>query len=272
MLFDDGGWALLTRSGRRGSVPPRPLHSLLVLVVVLWGRLWPRAPLTPRSLRRCRTRRPRCARTASASPRSVRRRDVPRRSFTFLALGTVLEFALIAIAMWAFGATRGPLQLRTGDARADRDRGVAGNIQRARRRDVDRVARFRGARSRERVRDSVRSRAHGVGGRSRGARHDATRVLFAALVVVGVARARVGAPRRRRRVARAAIRQPLEHHQGRPRHRDHPPDGRARAIGPASLLACARSARSRRHQESVKANDFGFSKARVLVMPLGLFR
>ncbi len=115
VLFDDGGWALLTlRSAYdRGS----PSVWALLTIVTLFGAVVSLVPLAGvlTSISH--------ATPELAAPRP--KHLAPYIVVTFrpllymLAMGTALELALIAVAAWVFGAVREGLQARYGDARAD---------------------------------------------------------------------------------------------------------------------------------------------------------
>ncbi len=115
VLFDDGGWALLALRASFDRASPA-FFGLLVLVAVLGsvlGVLPLSALLTSMSHATPDTRAPRARHLA------------PYLVATFaplvylLALGAALELSLLAVAAWAFGATRESLEPRYGDARAD---------------------------------------------------------------------------------------------------------------------------------------------------------
>jgi hypothetical protein len=122
VLFDPGGWALLALRGAYDRASPA-LFGLLLLVTMLGaaaGLLPLSALLTSISHATPDTRAPR--------PRHL----APYLVATFapllylLALGTALELALLAIALWAFGASREALEPRFGDARADQIAALVG--------------------------------------------------------------------------------------------------------------------------------------------------
>ncbi len=122
VLFDPGGWALLALRGGYDRASPA-LFGLMVIVAMLGaalGLLPLSALLTSISHATPDTRAPR--------PRHL----APYLVATFtpllylLALGTALELAMLAIALWAFGASREALEPRFGDARADQIAALAG--------------------------------------------------------------------------------------------------------------------------------------------------
>jgi hypothetical protein len=115
VLFDDGGWALLAL--RTAWDRLSPAVSSLLLLVVVGGAVVGLAPLSAL-----------LASISHAAPdmRAPRPRHLApyvvatfRTLLFLLAIGSALELALLAVAMWAFGATRDALQTRSGDARAD---------------------------------------------------------------------------------------------------------------------------------------------------------
>ena len=115
VLFDDGGWALLAL--RSGWEKASPAFFGLLFVVTIVGAV---AGLVPLSAL--------LTSISHATPdmRAPRLRHLaPYVAVTFaplvylLALGSAMELALLAVAAWAFGATRETLEPKYGDARAD---------------------------------------------------------------------------------------------------------------------------------------------------------
>lgn len=115
VLFDDGGWALFAvRSAwERGSSGFFGLLAIVALFGAVLSLLPLSALLTSLSHATPDTRAPR--------PRHL----APYVAATFsplaylFALGTALELALLAVAMWTFGAVSEAMKLRTSDPRAD---------------------------------------------------------------------------------------------------------------------------------------------------------
>ena len=115
VLFDGGGWALLALGPAYGRVAPALWGFVLLLMI--FGAVLGLAPLAAL-----------LASISHATPelRAPRPRHLgPYVVATFgplvylLALGSALELALIAIALWAFNAASGWAEPRWGEARGD---------------------------------------------------------------------------------------------------------------------------------------------------------
>jgi len=115
VLFDDGGWALLSLRSAWDKASPAFFGLLFVVTIVaaIAGLVPLSALLTSMS-------------HATPDMRAPRLRHLaPYVAVTFtpmvylLALGSALELALLAVAAFAFGATREALEPKYGDARAD---------------------------------------------------------------------------------------------------------------------------------------------------------
>lgn len=115
VVFDDGGWAVL-------ALKPAYDHASsaiwgLAFFLIVLGSIVGLAPLsalmTSISHATSDTRTPR--------PRHLAPYVVAmfRPMLVLLAFGTVLELALLAIALWTFSAVHDALEMRTGAARAD---------------------------------------------------------------------------------------------------------------------------------------------------------
>jgi hypothetical protein len=115
VLFDDGGWALLALRSAWDKASPAFFGLLFIVTIV--GAVAGLAPLSAL-----------LTSISHATPdmRAPRVRHLaPYVAATFaplvylLALGSALELSLLAVAAFAFGATREALEPKYGDARAD---------------------------------------------------------------------------------------------------------------------------------------------------------
>jgi hypothetical protein len=115
VLFDDGGWALLALRSAWDRASPAFFGLLFIVTIVsaVVGLVPLSALLTSIS-------------HATPDMRAPRLRHLaPYAAVTFaplvylLAIGSALELSLLAVAAFAFGATREALEPKYGDARAD---------------------------------------------------------------------------------------------------------------------------------------------------------
>ncbi len=115
VVFDDGGWAVLALKPAydHASSAIWGLAFFLVVLGSIIGLVPLSALMTSISHATSDTRTPRPRHLAPYVAATF------RPMLVLLALGTVLELALLAIAMWTFSAVHDALELRTGTARAD---------------------------------------------------------------------------------------------------------------------------------------------------------
>src|SRR5262249_54146833 len=115
VLFDDGGWALLSLRSAWDKVSPSFFGLLFIVTIVsaVLGLVPLSALLTSISHATPDMRSPRLRHLAPCVAATV------APLVCLLAIGSALELSLLAVAAFAFGATREALEPKYGDARAD---------------------------------------------------------------------------------------------------------------------------------------------------------